>query len=173
MAFKNGNNQPRNRSTNYLSLSNRITSLQREMNPAITCSGSVPSSNQKMYITRRVTAYLKAANGSVAVTAAALAVTDGAKILSVKIHSINGRILTIEVPNGTTLVVNDGNTTAPFGGFRKTTAAPLSQFPSIKVNIPDLLAAPLNKDSTETLFNLTSEVLDNTFRVVYTAKYLA
>jgi hypothetical protein len=41
------------------------------------------------------------------------------------------------------------------------------------MNIPDLLAAPLNSDSTETLFTLSSEVIDDMYRVVYTAKYLA
>jgi len=128
-----------------------------------------------MYITRKVTAILSAGtSGNSAVAAAStLGVVDGAKILSLKAYSLQNRTLTIDVPNGTPLTVNDGNTTAPYGGFKKTVAAPLSRFPVIKMNIPDILAAPLNSDSTETLFTLSSETIDDKFRVVYTAKYLA
>jgi hypothetical protein len=145
------------------------------MNPAITCSGTVPNGTPKMYITRKVTALLPAGTSTSSVTAtpAALGVADGAKILSLKAYSLRNRTLTIDVPNGSVIVVNDGSSTAPFGGFKKTVAAPLSRFPVIKMNIPDLLAAPLNSDSTETLFSLSSEGIDDLYRVVYTAKYLA
>jgi len=136
-------------------------------------SGTVPSIAQKFYVTRKVTAYLTGTS-SVQVSPSSLGVVDGAKILSFKVSSITGRTLSINVPNGTSLAVNDGSSIAPYAGQRKTVFAPYSRLPTIKVNIPDLLAAPLNSDSTEQLFSISSEGSgEHTFRVTYTAKYLA
>jgi hypothetical protein len=144
------------------------------MNPAVTMTGDLSSVSQLNYVTRRITTYLTRAS-TVNVSPSSLQVKDGAKILSVKASSITGRTLTVTVPNGSVMVVNDGSSTAPFGGTKKTIAAPLSRFPTIKVHIPDLLAAPLNSDSTETMFSVASDggSSDFTYRITYTAKYLA
>jgi len=144
------------------------------MNPSITATGDLSSGSPKMYITRKLATILVASStSSVKVTPSLLSINDGAKILSMKIYALDERTLTVNVPNTTILTVNTGSTTAPFGGFIKTVAAPLSRFPMIKVNIPDQLAAPLNSDSTEELLTVSNSGATPKFRVVYTAKYLA
>jgi len=125
------------------------------------------------YVTRKVS-YITTMNSSLVVSPFKLSVKDGAKILSLRIQSLGSRTLTVEVPNGTAFAVNTGTAIAPFGGFRKMVVAPLSRLPTIKINIPDLLAAPLNADSTETLFSAFVETTgDIPVRIMYTAKYLA
>jgi len=177
MAFKNGKNQPRNRSTNTRSLSNRITNIQREINPCIQMTGVLPSGAQKFYVTRKVTSIVPigTGNGGTYATPSNLGVVDGAKILSLSVSNITGRTLSVNVPYGSIILVNNGNTTAPFGGLQKTVTAPLSRFPTIRMNIPDVMAAPLNADSTEPLFIMNGGPGETStyFRVTYTAKYLA
>jgi hypothetical protein len=137
-------------------------------------TGVVPSSAQKFYVTRKVTSIFSITTGN-NVTPSLLGVADGAKILSLSVSNINGRTLTVNVPYTSVLLVNNGNTTAPFGGLQKTVTAPLSRFPTIRMNIPDVMAAPLNADSTEVLFTAAGGPGETGtyYKVTYTAKYLA
>jgi hypothetical protein len=164
---------PRNRSTNTRSLSNRISTLQREINPSIQVSGDMTSGNRR-YVTRKIVQISSTTSGSLDYTPATLNVPDGAKILSLKCYSLDTRVLTCVIPNDTGIAVNNGNSASPFSGFTRQQAAPLSRFPMIKINIPDLLAAPLDAVGTTKLFTLSANgATTATFRVVFTAKYLA
>jgi hypothetical protein len=138
-------------------------------------TGVSPSSAQKIYVTRKVTSIIATTSGNPNVTPSSLGVVDGAKILSLSVSNISGRTLTVNVPYTSVILVNNGNTTAPFGGLQKTVTAPSTRFPTIRMNIPDVMAAPLNADSTELLFTVAGGPGETGtyFKVTYTAKYLA
>jgi len=138
-------------------------------------TGVAPSGAQKIYVTRKVTSIISTTSTSPYVTPSMLGVVDGAKILSLSVSFLSGRTLTVNVPNESILLVNNGNTTAPFGGIQKTVTAPSTRFPTIRINIPDVMAAPLNADSTQQLFQVTGGPGETGtyFKVTYTAKYLA
>jgi hypothetical protein len=143
------------------------------MDPCVQASGQTLY-NGKRYVNRKLVVVITATTNTLDVTPASLGVPDGAKILSLKVYSIDTRSITVTVPNDSIMVVNNGSTTAPFGGIVRNVAAPLSRFPVVKVNIPDLLAAPLDNAGTGKLFTVsTIGSTTPTFRIAFTAKYLA
>jgi len=138
-------------------------------------TGVSPSGAQKIYVTRKVTSIFSMASGSSNVTPSLLGVVDGAKILSLSVSFLSGRTLTVNVPYTSILLVNNGSTIAPFGGLQKTVTVPSNRFPTIRMNIPDVMAAPLNADSSDVLFTVAGGPGETGtyYKVTYTAKYLA
>lgn len=158
MTFNGKNNQPRKRSTNTRALSTRMSAMEKEMNPQVRCTGMTPSSFKPQFVTRKFVAVATLTTGSLTVKADTLGVPDGSKVLKVRVRNLAGRNLKISVPKDTGLLTVDstGSSTAPFGGFEKYVAAPLSRFPTLVVNVPDLLARPLDLSGTETLFTVST-----------------
>lgn len=159
MTFNGKNNQPRKRSTNMRALSTRVSNLQREMNPTVSLTGT-NFDTSKVRVTRKFVTTAVLASGVLAVTPLVLPVPDGAKVLKVRVRNLTGRVLKVSVPTTTGLVLAQaaGSTSAPFGGFQKYHAAPLMRFPTLTLNVPDSLAAPLDSsDTTTQLFSVTGE----------------
>jgi len=162
LAFNN-KKMPRKSSTNLRSLSNRITRIQREMNPELSANGSqlltASSSinNRSTYIDR---SYTVLANG----VAAGATLTDndftgvpmGAKILSFRVRNLTSRTLRVVVGPNSAITADNGTQLNQLDRF---VASPYSRFPTIKVNVPDLLA---NGD----FFN-TGSGKNNEFATIY------
>jgi hypothetical protein len=92
-------------------------------------------------------------NKQYGLTAASLAgiIPDGSKILSIKATNLSGRSLIFTVPSGSAIMLTqDAAASAPLPAISRLMVAPLSRFPVIKVNIPDLLAKPIDTEGSAT-----------------------
>jgi hypothetical protein len=159
MTFNGKNNQPRKRSTNTRALSTRLSQLQREMNPQVVMSGNVVAADPRNYVTRKVMTFASMATSTLAVTPTVLNCPDGCKVLKVQVRNLAGRTLKVYVPPESALMMAqaDGTSAVPFGGVTKCVVAPLSRFPKVVLQVPDLLARPLDKTSTDPLFTVSSQ----------------
>jgi hypothetical protein len=139
-------NMPRKSSTNLRSLSNRINNIQREMNPQLTCNGSMlltattTNNSRATYVDRSYTVL-----GTIPTGATTVTLTDndfttvplGSKILSFRARNLTSRTLRILIgPNSK--IWDQGS--AALNQVDRFIAAPYSRFPTLRVNIPDLLA---------------------------------
>jgi len=146
------------------------------MSPQVNVSGQTLVSSQKQYVTRRFVGSVKLASSTFDVVCNTNALPDGCKVLKVVAKNLDGRSLTLTVPTNTALITSDtnGGTTAPFGGIKKMVSAPYTRFPTIKVQIPDLLAAPVDAaNSTLPLFTVGSFLSGSTdtVQLTYTVRY--
>jgi len=154
---------PRKSSTNTSALSTEIKNLRKEMNPYASIKGGTAIGiSPAMYIDRVTQSEFAMINKSLPVTAGLLAgmIPDGAKILGMKMHNINGRKLAVTIPPTSGLLVTTGNSlTAPTIQMQKVAYAPLSVFPKLKVEIPDLVATSIDTTAgtTTALFNLATD----------------
>jgi len=152
LAFNN-KNMPRKSSTNMRSLSNRITRIQREMNPQLSANGTqlLTSSSaitlRSTYIHRSFTVLAKGlAAGTILTDNDFTGIPVGAKILSFRVRNLTSRTIRVLVGPNSAIVADSGTLQNQLDRF---VASPYSQFPTIRVNVPDLLA---NGD----FFNTTS-----------------
>lgn len=74
-------------------------------------------------------------------------IPDGAKILSMKISNITGRKITVTIPAGSPLILTGKDSAALNSALVRVAYAPITRFPTLKVEIPDLIAA--NIDTAE------------------------
>lgn len=156
---KSTRQKPRKSSTNTRALSTRIKNIQKEMNPYIHLTGGTAvGTTVTTYIDRKSSTVFQNTNGFNTVTAAdlSLALPDGARILGMKIMNITGRELTVTIPADSALVTNKGPTDAPNKLMKMVAFAPLSRFPSLKVDIPDVLANTIDTGGTlaQSLFSV-------------------
>lgn len=137
-------------------LSTRVSNLQREMNPTVTSTG-LNYDTTRVAVVRKYTVVEPMSSGALAVTPQTLPLPDGSKVLKVQVRNLSGRVMKLSVPNDTGLVLAQaaGTSSTPFGGFQKYASAPLSRFPTLKLNVPDSLARPLDSTGAETLFTVT------------------
>lgn len=175
MTFNGKNNQPRKRSTNMRALSTRVSNLQREMNPTVSSTG-VNFDTSKVRVVRKYVSTSPMVSGVLVVSPLTLPVPDGSKVLKVQVRNLTGRVLKVSVPSTTGLVLQQatGTTAAPFGGFQKYHSAPLSRFPTLVLNVPDTLAAPLDSaDGNTPLFSVTGDsgAATDTVELTVTALY--
>jgi hypothetical protein len=135
-------------------------------------SGGTLTSSKQQYVTRKLTGIVTMANSVFNVTGASNNIPDGCKILKVVAKNLTGRTLTLEVPVST-VMMDMGTVDKTFGPIKKFVTAPLSRFPTIKVNIPDLLALPITNDASQPLFTLGSLISSATDAVelTYTVRY--
>jgi len=92
-------------------------------------------------------------------------IPDGAKILSMKVSNVTGRKISLTIPGLSGLISNDGSSTESNTSMTKVAYAPLSRFPVLKVQIPDLVAS--NVDTAGTTVPMFTLVTDGpTDRVV-------
>jgi len=87
-------------------------------------------------------------------------IPDGAKILSMKLCNTNGRKLAVRIPALTSLILTGGNADASNVELTRRAYAPITHFPTIRVEIPDLIARNVDVDSTvgiQPLFVLTTD----------------
>jgi len=154
---------PRKSSTNTSALSTAIKNIQKEMNPYISIKGGTASGVLKQtYIDRVSQSEFTMASSTFNVKASDLLsqLPDGAKILGMKVHNINGRKIAVRIPAGSKLILTNGDpATASNQEINKVAYAPLSRFPILKVEIPDIVATPIDviSSNTEVLFTLTTD----------------
>jgi hypothetical protein len=128
------------------SLSNRIDKIRREMNPQLTCNGTMlllantTNGSRATYVDR---SYVVLASIPTGATSVALTDNDfttipvGSKILSFRARNLTSRTLRILIgPNSK--IWDQGS--ASLNQVDRFIAAPFSRFPTLRVNIPDLLA---------------------------------
>lgn len=115
-----------------------------------------------MYIRRKVNYTITLDSGSAIITGTTLKpfMPDGAKILNFKAINRTSRNLRIRIPKETRLfqrgAVNNVQGENEIADLHREVWAPLSRFPSIKVNVPDTLASGIDVDNTVTLFEVLS-----------------
>jgi len=134
------------------------------MNPYVSMTGMPLGSggSKSVMIDKVYTQTVVTSSKSYLVTKPSLTgvIPDGSKILSIKATNLNGRSLTFTVPSGSELMLTqDAAASAPLPTISRMMVAPLSRFPVIKVDIPDLLSRPIDTDSasTATLFSLATD----------------
>lgn len=178
MPNKRTRQTPRKSSTNTRALSTRITNLQKEMNPYATITGMPLGSNQtkSTMIDKVYTQVIPLGNdvSSKDLKCSDLDgfIPDGAKILSMKITNLTGRYVAVTVPSGSGLMLTqDQFTAAPLPALSRFNVAPLSRFPVVRVNIPDLLAKPIDVGATTTgLFSVNAGVTGCSLLIRYHVK---
>jgi len=146
------------------------------MNPQVSVSGGTLTSSKTQYVTRKYTTVVNLVASAKDVLASELGLPDGCKVLKVVAKNLQGRSLTLSVPYDTALFQypSEGTASAAFGGVKKFASAPLSRFPVIKVQVPDLLASPLDSAGNSKVFVLgsvipnTTDAVELTFTVRYT-----
>jgi hypothetical protein len=128
------------------SLSNRIDMIKREMNPQLTCNGSMlltastTNNSRATYVDRSYTVL-----GTIPTGASSVTFTDndfttvplGSKILSFRARNLTSRTLRILI--GPNSKIWDQQSTQ-INQLDRFIAAPYSRFPTLRVNIPDLLS---------------------------------
>lgn len=85
------------------------------------------------------------------------AIPDGAKILSMKATNLHGRYIQLTVPSGSALMLTQDIAAAPLPELSRFNIAPLSRFPVVKVNVPDLIARPVDTGGSESLFKVITD----------------
>jgi len=140
------------------------------MNPQVSMSGNVVAADPRNYVTRKVMTFANLASSSLLVTPTVLNCPDGCKVLKVQVRNLTGRTLKVLMPADTALMMAqaDGTSAVPFGGLTKAVVAPLSRFPKLTLQVPDLLARPLDKVSVDPLFTVSSMVSASTDLVEFT-----
>lgn len=126
-----------------------------------------------MYIRRKVNSTYTLAAGELKVTPSVLSntVPDGAKVLKVNVVGRDCRNVRVRVPKETKLFSRGSNNNEEQDNNSEVWA-PLSRFPSLKVDVPDTLSNALDtNDSTSELFTVFCK--DNaTANVTLTLTYL-
>jgi len=152
---------PRKSSTNTRALSTRISNIQREINPYIHITGGTAQGvTTATYIDRKTQGEFLMVSGTLAVTSSALlgTIPDGGKILGMKISNVTGRKIALTIPGINGLISNDGTTTEPNTSVTKVAFAPMSRFPVLKVQIPDLVASNIDTaGSSIPMFTLVTD----------------
>lgn len=126
-----------------------------------------------MYLRRKVNATFSLTAGELKVTPSLLndTVPDGAKVLKVHVVGRDCRNVRVRVPKGTKLF-NRGSNNDEVQDNNSEVWAPLSRFPSLKLDVPDTLSNALDtNDTTSELFTVFCR--DNATAVVtFTLTYL-
>jgi len=151
-------------------LSNRIDNIQKELNPAILCKErsattllTATSSPPAIPIHRKYT-ILSGAAGATGIVEISdddfVGMQYGAKVLDFRVRNLKGRTLRVR---GQGVSLLDGNYAATdVNAFDRFIAAPLSRFPTLSFNVPDLLANGnlFNGSSKNKLFDIIGETGD-------------
>jgi len=141
---------PRKSSTNTRALSTRISKIQKEINPYIHLSGGTAAGTiTTAYIDRKTQGeYLMASSVKTVLPSDFRdIIPDGAKILGMKISNVTGRKLQVTVPPDSGLILTGGSTSAQNKGLTRVAYAPLSRFPVVNIQIPDLVASNMDTGS--------------------------
>lgn len=139
-----------------MSLSAQIKTIRREMQPSIRVNGSATSNTSPgVQIHRKYEFYgtTDASTGVLNVKGSTLAgvLPNGCKILGMKVSNLTGRTVRILIAAASPIL----DSSSVGWAVDKTIAAPLAYFPTLVVQIPDLLAAKIDTgDATNVLFNV-------------------
>jgi len=137
------------------SLTAQISSIRKEINPTVQLSGqrvTAVGGSTKIPLRRNLNCTITpAVSNFIAVTGStlsALGIPDGARILGFKVTNRTGRRVIVGIPidsglcyfgpNGSPAVVN------------KEVWAPLSRFPTLKFNVPDVIANTIDTNNSST-----------------------
>jgi len=156
-----------------MSLTAQVANIRKEINPTVQLSGQrviASGGSTKIPLRRNLNCTITPTTSNfVAITGAVLStvgIPDGARILGFKVTNRTGRRVIVGIPidsglcyfgpNGSPAVVN------------KEVWAPLSRFPTLKVNVPDVIANTIDtNNSTTSLFTIggISQTANDTFTV--------
>jgi len=150
--------------------------MQKELSPQVNLTGQTMASSQKRFVTRKYVTTALLASGVKDVKTTDITLPAGCKILGFVARNLTGRTLTVNIPDTTPLLIASAlkTDTSAFTEQKRYTAAPLSKFPVIKAEIPDLLAAPFDPDSGQILFTVASVIGSqsaDTVEITYTVRY--
>jgi len=136
-----------------MTLKGQVASLRKEINPTIQLSGSriQTSSGCKVPLRRSINCTYTGASSTntVGVTGNSLGtagIPDGARILDFKVTNRTGRRVFVNIPVDSQLCYfgPNGNPSV----VTKEVWAPLSRFPTLKVNIPDAITNTIDTNVT-------------------------
>jgi hypothetical protein len=153
-----------------------MNKMQKELSPQVSLTGHAMASSQKQFVTRKYVTTVLLASGVKDVKTTDITLPEGCKILRFVARNLTGRTLTVNIPGETPLLIPSANKTdtSVFTQQKRYSAAPLSKFPVISAEIPDLLAAPFDPGSALTLFTVGSAVnsqSSDTVEITYTVRY--
>lgn len=160
------------------SLSNRLTTLQREVTPRLMMTGTPVQvgalTNKQVFLNRKVNLGVTLTgtnNLDVTPSTLATALPDGARLLKVVATNHSTRNLRMTVPAGTVLFVRGGKTNNEVSDMTRENWAPLSRFPTVSLNVPDTLSNSLDtNDNVALLFRLSCADAGSTASVNVTLK---
>jgi len=143
-------------------LSTRISNIQKEINPYIHLKGGTASGTAKsVYIDRVTQGEFLMSSSAKTISDSDLTgiIPDGAKILSMRVSNVSGRKIFVQIPFPSALILNGGDSSAPNQAIDHTAYAPLSRFPVVKIEIPDLIARNVDTGAAApgTLFKLATD----------------
>jgi len=164
---------PRKSSTNTRALSTRISKMQKEINPVIQVSGQRFGSGLRVPIHRYVNAtfLLSATSKTVYGTDLSTLIQDGSRILDFKAVNRTGRRVAVEIPADSGLCYFGPNGSP--SAIHKERWAPLSKFPSLTVNVPDVVSNTIDTaNATTKLFTVSGTPGSTTDTVTVTFHYI-
>jgi hypothetical protein len=138
------------------------------MNPYVSIQGGTAvGTATAMYIDRVTQGEFTMSSKTLTVSKTALVniIPDGAKILGMKVHNINGRKVAVTIPSNSGLLLTTGDpAVAPTAPIQKVAYAPFMVFPKLKVEIPDIAAASIDTagGTGASLFTLTTDGASDT-----------
>jgi len=153
------------------SLSNRIDKIRREMNPQLSCNGDMillansTNNSRATYVDR---SYIVLASIPTGATSVALTDNDfttvplGSKMLSFRARNLTSRTLRVLIGPASKIWDQNGTQLNQLDRF---IAAPFSRFPTLRVEIPDLLANGdfFNQSASNefaTFFGLAGDIIE-------------
>jgi len=147
------------------------------MNPQVSVSGKTLSSAKQQFVTRKYVGTVTMASSTFDVKTNTNALPSGCKILRVRVKNLTGRTLAVQVPSNTCLIIpnSTGSSTEnnAFSEVKRFTSAPLSRFPVLDIEVPDLLANPIDVSSADPLFTVSNVISaqSDTVEIEYTVRY--
>jgi len=152
-----------------------MNKMQKELSPQVNLTGQTMASSSKRFVTRKYVTSALLVSGVKDVKTTDVPLPAGCKILRFVARNLTGRTLTVQIPETTPLLLSSATKTdtSAFAEQKRYSAAPLSKFPVITAEIPDLLAAPFDPDSGITLFTVGSIIgaAGDTVEITYTVRY--
>jgi hypothetical protein len=143
-----------------LSLKGQVKEIKKEINPTVQLTGSRFGTTAKQPLHRHLNIPILPKTGDTlnvqTITGSVLGLAgmpDGSRILDFKVTNRTGRRVAVNIPVASNLCFFgiNGNPSV----VQKEVWAPLSRFPSLKVNIPDVVASTIDtNDTTNVLFTI-------------------
>jgi hypothetical protein len=141
--------------SNILSLMAQVSNIRKEINPTVQLSGQrvlAAGGGTKIPLRRNLNCNLTAsASNNIVVTGTLLAtagIPDGARILGFKVTNRTGRRVVVGIPVDSGLCYFGPNGSP--STVTKEVWAPLSRFPTLNVNVPDVIANTIDTNNSST-----------------------
>lgn len=141
-----------------MALKSQVSNIRKEITPTIQLSGTRFGTSAKLPIHRRLNlAITPTTSNSIVLYGTQLGTAgmpDGSRIMDFKVTNRSGRRVAVVIPvdSGLCYFGANGNPST----VQKEVWAPLSRFPTLKVNIPDVVTSTIDtNNSTTPLFGIS------------------